>query len=82
MEVEIENLTLSNQNNIKYMGVRIDNNTRMTCLKATKKLKTMSIIITNISGPTASNRKILVSVVLPSLFYGVPVCERTLKYKS
>ncbi|XP_030754182.1 uncharacterized protein LOC115880977 [Sitophilus oryzae] len=88
-EVEFSwcNTNIKSTRAVKYMGVWLDKDARMTTHirklqeKTEAIIKQLSRVMPNLKGPVAEKRRTLASVVSSTILYASPIWERALKYK-
>lgn len=79
-QINVEGTQIQNQAAIKYLGVYIDKDCKMTthvrqiCRKVHEVTNHLQWIMPSISGPTSGKRKMLTSVAMSILLYGAPTC--------
>ncbi|XP_051165709.1 uncharacterized protein LOC127284355 [Leptopilina boulardi] len=88
IEFDMQGVKIKPGNYIKQLGVWIDKkltfkeHVNKVLEKAEKTMSVLASLMPNIKGPSASKRKILVSVVHSQILYDVPVWVRALKIKE
>lgn len=86
MTIEMEGVAVNTSRAIRYLGVMMDKDMRMTehikmiTRKAEATAMTLGRLMPNIGGPRASKRRTIGAVVYSVLLYGAPTWERALRY--
>ena len=87
MTIDIQGATISSQEHLKYLGVYIDRNIRMTahvkkiCEKSNRTMMALARIMPNLGGPGYRKRRVLANVVISSMLYASPIWSVVLKYQ-
>ena len=80
-------MSIKSTNSIKYLGVHIDKDVKMTthirktCEKANKTYMALARITSNIGGLSAKKRLTLANVVTSIILYGAPIWAHVLRFK-
>lgn len=87
LSLQIEEVTIAPRESIKYMGVHIGRESKMTthiakiCEKATVRANILARLMPNVSGPTAKKRRILANVVGSIILYAAPIWAKAVQIK-
>lgn len=83
--VRVNNLEITSQENLKYLGIHLDRNMYMghhireTAKKANKAIANLARIMPNLGGPKESTRRMLLAVVNSIVLYGSVIWQRAMK---
>lgn len=87
MDITIGDMTIGNKAAVKYMGIHLDRDLRMTthikkvCERANQKLTTLARVMPNMGGPRQRKRRILTSAISSVILYSASIWKDALKYK-
>lgn len=87
VEINIGRQDISSKRALKHLGVMVDDRLNFNahvdyaCEKASKAVNTIARIMPNVGGPRSSKRRLLASVAVSILRYGVPVWAAAVKTK-
>lgn len=86
--IKVGENTILSKKSVRYLGVTIGKDTRMTehvkviCEKAVKIQNTLARLMPKIGGPSHKKRKILATTVSSVVLYAAPAWQSALKYKK
>lgn len=85
-EIQLGETMVTSVRSMKYLGVWLDKDLRMTehiqkiSEKAQNKISLISRLMTKNGGPKTKKRKLIASTVMSAILYGAPIWARALKF--
>lgn len=88
MRITLADTVIPLSRSIKYMGIHVSNNwkfhehIKQMKIKSQKIIRYLGRLTSNVNGPRAGKKRVLISAVHSAILYGAPIWACALKYKA